>query len=397
MTTFHNIEELTRCLDREKKLLNELFQKRTSLSFRYDYALELTDYKNERIQFLIENEVIRESGDYLEMEDIYLQFFEEVLQINEEINVSSVRDYISHLKENIGYWLNASENNKYKHYNEVRRALKRIALSTEKNVIDLKRNIDIAYKNEPDYKVKKKKLENLDEKRKGIAALIDSAEKVIAEENTFFTVAMDSQMRSTVNDAVLQMKESYHNLIEIERQIISYLNIIEYQNLILEKARKLKYLKDQLIIKEKTNIMIVVRQHNPVMFEPETRTRNRRLSLERMHNDANVMTIICKVLKNRAEGLKKKGNTAEAIPEGYIDRKPVVSDAVNLNEIFSAFAAVGNNLFRFLANYRFHGQATSAQRLTYFCQIASLFPDSLSFTGEYEECDGVEYPVINAK
>ena len=143
--------------------------------------------------------------------------------------------------------------------------------------------------------------------------------------------------------------------------------------------------------------MIVARQHNPVMFEPETRTRNRRLSLEMMHNDANVMTIICKVLKNRAEGLKKKGNTAEAIPEGYIDRKPVVSDAVNLNEIFSAFAAVGNNLFRFLANYRFHGQATSAQRLTYFCQIASLFPDSLSFTGEYEECDGVEYPVINAK
>lgn len=98
MSTFHNIDELTRCLDREKKLLNELFAKRNALSFRYDYALELTDYKEERIKYLIENEVIRESGDFLEMEDTYVQFFEEVLQINEEINVSSVQDYITHLR-----------------------------------------------------------------------------------------------------------------------------------------------------------------------------------------------------------------------------------------------------------------------------------------------------------
>lgn len=139
MSTFHNIDELTRCLDREKKLLNELFAKRNALSFRYDYALELTDYKEERIKYLIENEVIRESGDFLEMEDIYVQFFEEVLQINEEINVSSVQDYITHLKENIGYWMSSgSEKDKYKYSNEVRRALKRIALATEKNVIDVK-------------------------------------------------------------------------------------------------------------------------------------------------------------------------------------------------------------------------------------------------------------------
>ncbi len=105
MNTFRNIDDLIRCFEREKKLLHELFIKRDVLSFRYDYALEITDYKAERIRYLIENEVIRESGDYLEMEDIYVQFFEEVLQINEEINISSVKDYISHLKDNITYWV----------------------------------------------------------------------------------------------------------------------------------------------------------------------------------------------------------------------------------------------------------------------------------------------------
>lgn len=160
MSTFHNMDELTRCLDREKKLLNELFAKRNTLSFRYDYALELTDYRAERIKYLIENEVVRESGDFLEMEDIY--------------------------KENIGYWMSSSsEKDKYKYSDEVRRALKRIALATEKNVIDVKRNIDRTYKNEPGYKIKKKKLEDLDVKRKGISSLIDRAESVIDEENAF--------------------------------------------------------------------------------------------------------------------------------------------------------------------------------------------------------------------
>lgn len=35
MNTFRNIDDLIRCLDREKKLLNELFIKRDALSFRY--------------------------------------------------------------------------------------------------------------------------------------------------------------------------------------------------------------------------------------------------------------------------------------------------------------------------------------------------------------------------
>lgn len=398
MSTFHNIDELTRCLDREKKLLNELFAKRNALSFRYDYALELTDYKEERIKYLIENEVIRESGDFLEMEDIYVQFFEEVLQINEEINVSSVQDYITHLKENIGYWMSSgSEKDKYKYSNEVRRALKRIALATEKNVIDVKRNIDRTYKNEPDYKIKKKKLENLDDKRKGISSLIDSAERVIDEENAFFTVALDNQMRSVVNDVRLQMKDSYHNLIEIERQIISYLNLIEYQNKLLEKARRLRYLKDQLILEDVTNIWQIASEINPVIFEPEIRTLNRRLSLERMQNDDDVQEVILKVVKEIGNRHSTRGRMAGDIPESYLMDEPRINDSFNLKGIFNAFAATGRNLFKFVWNYEYHTPVSDDTRIMIFCQIASIFSDSLNFTDEYERSGGIEYPIVNVR
>lgn len=398
MNTFRNIDDLIRCFEREKKLLHELFIKRDVLSFRYDYALEITDYKAERIRYLIENEVIRESGDYLEMEDIYVQFFEEVLQINEEINISSVTDYISHLKDNITYWVSSStEKDKIKYYNEVRRALKRIALTTEKNVIDLKRNIDRTYKNVPDYKIKKKKLENLDMKRMGISSLIDNAERVIDTEETFFTVAMDNQLKSLVNDVKLQMNDSYHNLIEIERQIINYLNLIERQSLILEKARRLKYLRDQLILEDKTNISSVASSLNPVMFEPEIRTLNRRLSLEKMQDDDDLLDIILKVRKELKTGTSLRSRLAEEIPDSYFADESRVSDSVNLKTIFNAFSAAGHNLFKFVYDYEYHNNVADNDKVIYFCQIASLFSQNLEFTGSYETLGDIEYPIVNIK
>lgn len=398
MNTFRNIDDLIRCLEREKKLLHELFIKRDALSFRYDYALEITDYKAERIRYLIENEVIRESGDYLEMEDIYVQFFEEVLQINEEINISSINDYISHLKDNITYWVSSStEKDKIKYYNEVRRALKRIALTTEKNVIDLKRNIDRTYKNEPDYKIKKKKLENLDMKRMGISSLIDNAERVIDTEETFFTVAMDNQLKSLVNDVKLQMNDSYHNLIEIERQIINYLNLIERQSLILEKARRLKYLRDQLILEDKTNISSVASSLNPVMFEPEIRTLNRRLSLEKMQDDDDLLDIILKVRKELKTRTSLRSRLAEEIPDSYFADESRVSDSVNLKTIFNAFSAAGHNLFKFVYDYEYHNNVADNDKVIYFCQIASLFSQNLEFTGTYETLGDIEYPIVNIK
>ena len=43
MGTFRSIDELIRTLEREKILLKEMFAKRHSLQFRYDYALEMTE------------------------------------------------------------------------------------------------------------------------------------------------------------------------------------------------------------------------------------------------------------------------------------------------------------------------------------------------------------------
>ena len=203
MRTFRSIDELVRTLDRERELLREMFHKRTSLSFKYDFAVELTDYKEERVQSLINHGVIRSSGDFLEMEDIYLKFFEEVLQVNEEVNVAYIQGHLSKLNEQIEYYLKENnERRRYNYHNDVRRTLKNIALTTVRNVIDLKRNLDSTYKNEPNYQIKKVKLQRLGEKLKNTIQLINKCENAIDKDQLlFFRKAMDAQMRATVSES----------------------------------------------------------------------------------------------------------------------------------------------------------------------------------------------------
>lgn len=396
MGTFHSIDELIKTLDREKVLLKEMFAKRHSLQFRYDYALEMTEYKEERIRYLIENGMIRDTGDCLEREDVYQKFFEDVLEVNEEINVSSVRDYISVLNDNIDYYLKENnESRKYKYLKEVRRCLKTIALATVRNVLDLKRNMDNTYKNEPNYEIKKTKLQRLSEKLKNISQLITESERVIdTDQPVFFSMAMDVQMKNVVNDVRLQLNESYHNLLEIERQIIQYLNMIDYQNRIFEKVKKLKYLKDQFRWEEATDIRQVIATRNAVWMEPQPKYYIK-LSIDNLRTSDEALQCISMLSENLK---KRKGrrldSLAEPIPDDYLKGNRLKLEAVNLQEIYNAFSASSTHLFAFVMNYHYDKKQSREDKLVYFCQIASQYVDKLKFTGNYAESDGVEYPMI---
>lgn len=395
MAIFRTIDELVRALNREQVLLKEMFVKRKSLSFRRSFAEELLDYKQERIRFLIDHGVIRDNGDFLELEDVYLKFFEEVLEVNEEINVSAVKDYISRLNENIDYFLKENnERRKYGYQREVKRLLKTIALSTMRNVVDLKRNVDNTYKNEPNYHIKKTKLHNLDEKRNGIALLIKECERLIDEkQKIFFTVAMDVQMRQVVSDVRYQLNESYHNLIEIDKQIINYLNLIEYQNKLLKKIQLLKYLRDQLTIVDNTDIEQHLSTINPVWMEPQAGFRLK-VSLDALRSSDEALEVLKSVIAKMQSPNNIRRNLADAISREYLDRTSETIELVDQEEMMNAFSAQGKHLFAFVMNYHYKIDMNREARLVLFCQIASQYSEHLEFTKEYGQTDDIEYPII---
>ena len=393
-----SVDDLIKLLNREKTLLQEMFQKRKSLSFRKSYAMELIEYKEQRIQYLIDVGVIRESGNFLELEDVYLRFFEDVLQVNEEINVSSIHDYIDSLNENIDYYLKENNDKRKNEYlRNVRRILKNISLITVRNVIDLKRNVDNTYKNEPNYLIKKQKLQKLDEKRDAISKLIHTCESIIDKDQiTFFRVAMDVQMRDVIADVKYQLNESYHNLVDINRQVINYLGLIEYQNRLLKKIRQLKYLKDQVTIEEYTNIREVVSNINPVWMETRP-TYPLKLSLSSLINDDVYLDVLKKVVADYKLGGKKRKQEKHSIDASFLDSSSQTIEVLDQNEIHSAFQAQQRDLYAFLKTYPYHKEVSREEQLVLFCQIASQFSSLLDISNNEAEDENIIYPLIYPK
>lgn len=396
---FHSLEELIRALDRERKLLYALFQDRKRLSFRYELAKELATKKDESLEFLRRFGIIHENGDFVELEDVYLKFFEEVLEVNEEINVASVKESIGSLNAAIDYY--QSEKNatrKWGYLKDVKRILRNIALTTLRNVIDLKRNIDNTYKNEPTFVVKKKKLVHLDEKRKDIAALINECEKVIDEKQaTFFLEAMDVELKETVTDVKLQLKEVYHNLLELDRQIINYLNLIEYQNRLFEKVQKLKYLRDQMLLETNTDIKAKMDARNPVWMEPRPRY-TLKVSLSMLRTTDTGLKILQDVAKGKSNDRLRKGNLAEPLTKEELTEQQKVLQTVDVREVKTAFMASGDNLFHFVMNYSgYRKQMADEEKLVLFCQIAAQYHDELVISEEYGRHGNIEFPFIYPK
>ena len=299
MNTFSSIKELISTLSREANLLSEMFKKRKSVkNFQYDYALGLVDNNDNRIKFLLDREVIRQNGNNLEIDDLFLQFFEQILNTNEEINTSYINENINKISQNIDYYLNeTNEQRKYNYLREIKKTLRNVGNITLRNVVDLKRNIDNTFKNEPNYKNKKAKLYNLDNKRKDIVRLIEHTEILLSNDSiTFFKSATDEELNRIIIQLKVQLQKCTHNLIEIEKQIIDFLNQIQYQNTVIEKLRQIKYLKDQFTLETSTDFKAVLNKNNAVIFEPNP-SYPLKLSLEFLQSDADVYKSILKISK----------------------------------------------------------------------------------------------------
>ena len=396
LTHFRSIEELTKTLSREQGLLSEMFEKRKLMKFPVGLAIDLVGGNEARLRKLIDYGVLVEAGNALENESDYLNFFEEVLNVNEEISVLSVQECINTLKENIGYFLQETNPNRKTGYQDnVRQLLKKTGFRTLKNVVDLKRNMDNTYKQEPNYIIKKKKLQNLDEKSHGIRAMIRECEKLMDNEHAFFIMANDPHMAKACGDVRHDFVEAYHALMEIDRQIISYINQIDEQNKLYRKIRKLKYLQDQLLIKTDTNIVNVLESINPIWMESRQYSRLR-LSLEMLRENDQIIKILRRIAERN--GIQKTARTeAEPLTEEDLQDHTRQMKEVDSAEIWNAFLASSYNLFDFILRYDYKVKRNIEDHVAVFCQLVILHPDECRMTGEYAIYQDIEYPIIYAK
>ncbi len=396
LTHFRTIEELTKTLAREYVLLSQMFEKRKLMKFPQGLALELVGGNEKRLRRLVDYGVLVENGNAVEIESDYLNFFEEVLNVNEEISVLSVQECINTLKEQIGYFLQESNVNRKAGYQDsVRQLLKKTGFRTLKNVVDLKRNMDNAYKQEPNYAIKKKKLQNLDEKSHSIRAMIRECEKLMDTEQAFFLMANDPHMAKTCSDVKHDFVEAYHALMEIDRQIIVYINQIDQQNQLYKKIRKLKYLQDQLLIKTDTSLVQVLEEMNPLWMEPRQYSRIR-LSLDMLRENDQILKILRRIAERN--GIQRTARTeAEPLTDDDLQAHVQNLREVDPDEVWNAFAASSYHLFDFILRYDYQSKRSIEDHAALFCQLVILHTDDCRISGRYATYQDIEYPIIYAK
>ena len=394
MATFRSIKELTRALQQGSKLLSNMFLQRKTIAVKYDDALETLDGDENKLKLLITYGVIVQTGDSLELDDAYQRFFEEVLSVNEDINISSVKMYIDKLNLGINSYLAAENNTRREGFlREIRHTFKSIDNATRRNVIDLKRNVDDTYKQEPNFKIKELRLKDFDEKAWLIGELIHQTERVMDEQTIFFSTAADYGLKQAVSEVREGLRESAHGLIAVTAQIIDYLNRIEYQSRLVKRVRQLKYLRDQFMIEQATNVKELVAQTDAVWMERQPKYITR-VSLDFLRNEDTALDILDNIRRRLSKKANIKSRLAEKIDANYLEEQTETTRSFNHQELLNGFLAQSSDLFYYVWNYSFTESLDKELRLVLFLQMASQYPDQMHYTDEIKTIDNIVYPII---
>ena len=406
MYIFRSIHEIINTVAAARGLLTEMFEKRKILSFRYSDALVLLKDDENRLKLLIEKEVIHQNGNFVELDARFMDFFELLLEANEEINTAVIDENIEYLHELMDYYLKERiATRKASYVRNIKITFQKIARTTIRNIMNLQTSIDNAFKHEPTYQIKIAKLENLDKKRINIQQLIDTTENLILhEERQFFQQATDDELNRILLELRRELQLSAHSLIRAQQDIINYLNQIKSQVILVEKIRRVKYLQDQFELRAKSNLAEVLEREHSILLEG-TAPSSFKLSINYLNTDE-ARPIILKVMKNLQHRETIRSNEAGAFSDEDLASQSMYQETISLEETVGNYiqaqteamwkdaTAQPEDLFSFLMRYPFRQEVSEEERTTLFCQIVSLYESQFRISEEFGIYKNYEYARI---
>lgn len=406
MYIFRSIHEIINTVAAARGLLTEMFEKRKILSFRYSDALALLKDDENRLKLLIEKEVIHQNGNFVELDARFMDFFELLLDANEEINTAVIDENIEYLHELMDYYLKERiATRKASYVRNIKITFQKIARTTIRNIMNLQTSIDNAFKHEPTYQIKIAKLENLDKKRINIQQLIDTTENLILhEERQFFQQATDDELNRILLELRRELQLSAHSLIRAQQDIINYLNQIKSQVILVEKIRRVKYLQDQFELRAKSNLAEVLEREHSILLEG-TAPSSFKLSINYLNTDE-ARPIILKVMKNLQHRETIRSNEAGAFSDEDLASQSMYQETISLEETVGNYiqaqteamwkdaTAQPEDLFSFLMRYPFRQEVSEEERTTLFCQIVSLYESQFRISEEFGIYKNYEYARI---
>lgn len=336
------------------------------------------DMTDDKLDKLVQYEIIHENNQIIGLDDRIVTFIEEFLEIG-EVTTSFINDNIQSLNENLKYY-RIDSNPKF--LRNIKRSLKKISSTTSREVMKLHKNIDDTYKNQDNYQIKLEELEKYKTKRDDIINLIKESEQIIAEAQGFFNTIVDAELNSIVLDIRYVLVRNRDYLNEIQSQIIDYIHRIQYQAAIYKKVQRLKELKDYEELKYKTNFIDVVADTKVLMFQRRNPLKSK-VSIDFLHTDkgyAITQKIASRLHLLRSNHRKPAGRMADGFDQLHQEE----SASLNIDGLMKKFLASDTDLFQFVMDYKFPkkvGKLSTKKRISLFVGISIDYDDQLTIDG----------------
>lgn len=397
MFAFNSIKDLISTLYKEREIIDFLFSKRKN-SVKYDNLLEFVNFEEEKLTSLIEKNILVQFGSTVDLNQDILDFLEKFTDSIEEINYEYTSGLIRILKENIQNWELEKRPNKQNEYLlKIKRNIGNVGKDVLRNVTTLRGSVEDVFATEKVFSIKKNKLQEYDNKRKNLDELLEQIDAFFRESTWkyFIKMVQDNELNQIILKLDRDIIIARQNLIDITQKILDFINRIRQDTQIFKHIQKVKLLKDQLLLAEKSNFIDVISKDNSLQFQNEIRFSTP-LSLDYIQSE-DAYNILLRISYKLKKSINIDEKSSGIIRNEFLNGKDKNHYVVDTNKLKESFLSRGGDLFDFINNYNFEKELSFEEKVTLFCKLASQFRDDFSISDSYSKIENIEYALITPK
>ena len=383
-----NIPRLLSVLNRDKRLFEAMFEKRHRLVPIHEI---LADIDEDRLDFLLDAELLVNSDDSIELDDRVLSFFEEVLEASGDVEIGDVDELLSNMEHNIAlYSHEMTSSSKDRYLIKIQRILKKIPNMILKNLNLLQLHIGLTYKTQKSHQNKIVELEHYQSKLEKLISIEAKVDQVLDVQDGFFkrvgsheTVILSLRLKG-------RLRELRVSLNSLQQEVIEYINKTLTSRHFFQHMIKLKELRLSQEMRERSNVLLLLEADNKMPFTFDSVPKFP-LHLEKEYvYEEDFDEVIEKISVESGRKLVQSV-VAEAVDESFFLEDENQASLVDIDSLHEKFIESQTDLFSFVLGFEFENKKSFEACIEIYCQMALMFTEFYNFSSNYALKDGFEY------
>lgn len=383
-----NIPRLLSVLNRDKRLFEAMFEKRHRLVSTHEILAEIDE---ERLDFLLDAELLVNSDDSIELDDRVLSFFEEVLEASGDVEIGDVDELLSNMEHNIVlYSRETVSSSKDRYLIKIQRILKKIPNMILKNLNLLQLHIGLTYKTQKSHQNKIVELEHYQSKLEKLIAIEAKVDQVLNVQEGFFkrvgsheTVILSLRLKG-------RLRELRVSLNSLQQEVIEYINKTLTSRHFFQHMIKLKELRLSQEMRERSNVLLLLEANKTMPFTFDS-VPKLRVHLEKEYVYEEAFDEIIEKISVESGRTLVQPVIAEAIDASFFVEDENQASLVDIDSLHEKFILGKTDLFSFVLGFEFEREKSFEACIEIYCQMALMFTEFYHFTSNYAFKDGFEY------